>query len=185
MTNIFIIHGAYDNPGKNWFPWLKNELEKLECKVFIPKFPTPENQTLENWIDAFEDYRQHLDKNSIVIGHSLGSAFLLNLLENLEHPIKVSFFVAGFASLLDIPKFDNINKTFIDKRFDWQKIKQNCSRFFIFHSDNDKTVSSEKTEALAKNLDAKIILVKNAGHFNEKTGYTKFDLLLEKIRNEL
>ena len=83
------------------------------------------------------------------------------------------------------PNFDNINKSFVDKRFDWQKIKQNCKKFYIFHSDNDPYVSLEKAEQLAKNLGVDVILVKNAGHFNEKVGYTKFELLLEKIKNEL
>ena len=48
MTNIIIIHGSYGNPNENWFPWLKSELKKLKCNVFVPKFPTPENQSLES-----------------------------------------------------------------------------------------------------------------------------------------
>ena len=182
MTNIFIIHGAYGNPEENWFPWLKSELKKLGCRVFVPKFPTPENQSLENWLKVFEDYKQYLNKNSIVVGHSLGPAFLLNILEQLNKPIKAAFFVSGFVGLLGNPEFDNINKTFVDKRFDWQKIKQNCKKFYVFHSDNDPYVPLEQAEKLAKNLGVNVILVKNAGHFNEKAGYTKFDLILEKIK---
>ena len=91
MTNVFIIHGAYGHPNENWFPWLKSELEKLGCKVFVPKFPTPENQSLENWLKVFKDYKQYLNENSIVVGHSLGPAFLLNILENLDKPIKAAF----------------------------------------------------------------------------------------------
>ncbi len=26
MNNIFLIHGSYGNPYKNWLPWLKKEL---------------------------------------------------------------------------------------------------------------------------------------------------------------
>jgi len=185
MTNIFVIHGAYGDPEENWFPWLKSELEKLGCKVFVPKFPTPENQSLENWLKVFEDYKQYLDENSIVVGHSLGPAFLLNILEKLDKPIKAAFFVSGFVGLLGNPDFDNINKSFVDKSFNWQKIKQNCKKFYIFHSDNDPYVPLEKAKELAKNLDVDVILVKNAGHFNEKAGYTKFELLLKKIKNEL
>ena len=185
MTNIFVIHGAYGDPEENWFPWLKSELEKLGCKVFVPKFPTPENQSLENWLKVFEDYKQYLDENSIVVGHSLGPAFLLNILEKLDKSIKAAFFVSGFVGLLGNPDFDNINKSFVDKSFDWQKIKQNCKKFYIFHSGNDPYVPLEKAKELAKNLAVDVILVKNAGHFNEKAGYTKFELLLKKIKNEL
>jgi len=56
MSNIFIIHGSYGNPDENWFPWLKVELEKLGHKVFVPKFPTPENQSLNSWKKVFSEY---------------------------------------------------------------------------------------------------------------------------------
>jgi predicted alpha/beta hydrolase family esterase len=183
MTNVFIIHGAYGDPEENWFPWLKFELEKLDCRIFIPEFPTPKNQSLENWLKVFENYTKYLSENSIVVGHSLGPAFLLSVLEKLDKPITAAFFVSGFTGLLNRP-IDEINKTFVDKRFDWQKIKQNCRKFYIFHSDNDSYVPLEKAEQLAKNLNINVILVKNAGHFNEEAGYTKFELLLAKIRDE-
>jgi len=35
---------------------------------------------------------------------------------------------------------------------------------------------------LAKQLDAELIIEQNSGHFNAKAGYTKFKLLLEKIK---
>lgn len=182
MTNIFIIHGAYGNPEENWFPWLKSELEKLDCRVFVPKFPTPENQSLENWNKIFDDYEQYLNENSIVVGHSLGPAFLLNVIEELNKPIKAAFFVSGFLDSLGNPDFDNINKSFIEKSFDWQKIKHNCPNFFVLHSDNDPYVPLEQAEKLAKNLGIDVILVKNAGHFNEKAGYSEFDLILDKVK---
>lgn len=169
MTNVFIIHGAYGDPEENWFPWLKFELEKLDCKIFVSEFPTPKNQSLENWLKVFENYTKYLSENSIVVGHSLGPAFLLSVLEKLDKPITAAFFVSGFTGLLNRP-IDEINKTFVDKRFDWQKIKQNCRKFYIFHSDNDPYVPLEKAEHFAENLGVDVILVKNAGHFNEEVG---------------
>lgn len=185
MTNIFIIHGSYGSPNENWIPWLKSELEKLNCKVFVPRFPTPENQTLENWLKIFNKYKNYLKKNSILVGHSLGPAFILNILERTNKSIKAAFFVSGFIDLLNNPNFDKINKTFVDKKFDWIKIKRNCKKFYLFHSDNDPYVPLKKAKRLAKKLDIQIIIIKNAGHFNEDAGYTKFDLLLDKIKNEL
>lgn len=185
MTNVIIIHGTEGNPEMNWFPWLKTELEKLECKVFIPKFPTPENQSLENWLAVFKDYEQYLDENSIIVGHSLGPAFLLSVLENLNHRIKAAFFVSGFVGLLNSLEFNELNKTFVVKSFDWNKIKNNCKKFYVINSDNDPYVPIEKGKELAENLDTELIILKNAGHINQEFGYTKLDFLLEKIKNEL
>lgn len=182
MTNILVIHGSFGHPKENWLPWLKSKLEKLKCKVFIPKFPTPKNQSLKNWLRVFRGYRKYLDRNSIVVGHSLGSAFLLNVLEGLGHPARAAFFISMFTKL---PNNLEANKSFTDRRFDWEKIRQNCKRFYVFHSNNDPYVPLKKARKLAENLGVGVILVKNAGHFNERTGYTKFNLLLEKIKSEL
>ncbi|MFH1536910.1 MAG: alpha/beta hydrolase [Patescibacteria group bacterium] len=185
MNNIFIIHGAYGNPTENWFPWLKIELEKLNCRVFVPRFPTPDNQNLDSWQNVFKEYKQYINKDTIFVGHSIGPAFLLNILESRDEPIKACFFVAGFISMFNNPDFDNINKTFIDTNFDWHRIKQNCGKFFILHSDNDPYVPLAKAKELGKQLDTDVEIIKNAGHFNEKAGYDRFDLLLEKIKQEL
>ncbi|MDD4290340.1 MAG: alpha/beta hydrolase [Patescibacteria group bacterium] len=182
MKTAFIIHGAYGNNQENWFPWLKSEIEKLNYSVFVPNFPTPKNQNLENWLNIFEEYKKYLSEDSIMIGHSIGVAFILNILENIDLKINACFSVSGFTDLLDNPEFDKINKTFINKKFDFEKIKNNCKKFFIYHSDNDPYVSIDKAEIIAKNLNEKIILVKNAGHFNSKSGYNKFELLIEKIK---
>ncbi|MFH0701208.1 MAG: alpha/beta hydrolase, partial [Candidatus Woesearchaeota archaeon] len=115
MTNIFIIHGSYGSPQENWFPWLKAELEKLGCPVFVLKFPTPEKQSLESWMKVFNKYEKEINDKSIVVGHSLGPAFLLSFLE--KHRVKAAFFVAGFVGKLDNSNFDSINDTFVNKSF--------------------------------------------------------------------
>lgn len=185
MTKVFLIHGTYGNPNENWLPWLKKELEKMGCAVFAPEFPTPEGQTLENWMGVFEEYLNLIGSDTIVVGHSLGPAFILAVLEKIEEPIRAAFFIAPFIDSLDNPDFDKINRTFVDRKFDWDKIKKNCSKFVVFHSDNDSYVPLEKAEKIAENLGVDVIVVKRAGHFNEKAGYKKFELLLEKIKQEL
>ena len=187
MTNIIIVHGTCGTPEENWFPWLKDELTKLDCNVFVPKFPTPKNQSLKSWLEVFKDYEKYLDKNTIIVGHSLAPAFLLSVLENLNNPIKAAFFVAGFVGEpLGIEKFDKLNKTFTSKTFNWEKVIKNCKKFFVYSSSNDPYVPISKGEDLAKKLKTKLITIKNAGHFSAGTGgYTTFDILLEKIKSEL
>ncbi|MDD5148166.1 MAG: alpha/beta hydrolase [Candidatus ainarchaeum sp.] len=169
----------------HWFPWLKEKLEELGCRVFVPAFPTPENQSLQNWLAVFQEYQENLDNDSIVVGHSLGPAFLLSILEKAKKPIKAAFFIAGFTGSLGNHSFDEVNRTFVEKNFDWKKIRKNCKSFFVFNSDNDPYVPIEKGKELAEKLGTKLIIVKGAGHFNKAAGYTKFELLLEKIKKEL
>ncbi len=185
MPNIFIIHGAYGSPKENWIPWLKAELEKMACRVFVPQFPTPEGQSLESWMNVFDKYRPFLEKSSVLVGHSIGVAFLLNLIEGLDRPIKAAFFVSGFATLLNNPAYDGINRTFVDRQFDWARIRQNCGKFYLIHSDDDPFVPLQKARELANNLGVAPFILRYGGHFNERSGYTRFDLLLQKINGEL
>lgn len=182
---VFIIHGTMGNPKENWFPWLSKELQKLGCRVFVPKFPTPDNQNLKSWIGTFKKYETEINETTIFIGHSLGSAFILNLLERINNPIKAAFLISGFIGLLAKKEFDELNKTFTDKDFNWKNIKMNCKKFYVINSDNDLYVSLKKGRELTKSLDTELIIIKNAGHINKESGYVKFDFLLNKIKEEI
>jgi serine hydrolase len=179
MKSAFIIHGTYGNSKENWFPWLKQELEKSDYKVVIPDFPTPENQTLENWLNIFKKHEKDLNEKTILIGHSLGCAFILTLLE--KHQAKAAYLVSAFIGTLDICDIDELNFSFTEKKFDRNKIKSNCNKFTLFHSDNDPYVPLKKAEELKNKLDAKLIMINQAGHFNEKSGYKKFEEIKNKI----
>jgi uncharacterized protein len=176
---FIIIHGAYGDSSNNWFPWLKKELEQRNHEVITPNFPTPDNQTLEQWLDIFKN--QKLDQNTILIGHSLGVPFIINLLERTNKKIKAAFLVAGFVGKLNLPKFYKINKSFAERDFDFNKIKNNSENFFIYHSDDDPYIPIEKAEELAVILDAQAAFIPGAGHFNETANYLKFPRLLNDI----
>jgi predicted alpha/beta hydrolase family esterase len=176
MKKAFIIHGIEGHSKENWFPWLKQELEKEGYEVIVPDFPNSGNPKLNEWINHFSKYK--LDANSIIISHSLGVPFTLTLLE--KHKAKTTFLVAGFTGALN-NDFDARMNTIAQRKFNWEKINQNCKSFYLFYSDNDPYVPIEKAEELAKKLGIDPILIKNAGHFNESAGYTKFPILLEKI----
>jgi len=177
MAKIYIIHGAYGNPSENWIPWLKAELERMGQQVIVPRFPTPEGQSLENWRQVFAQYE--LTEGTIMVGHSLGPAFILDVLEH--NLIKAAVLVAPFVRELGIRQFDAINSSFY-REFDWKKIRKNCSRFVVLHADNDPYVPLDRAEEVARALHVKVEIVPGAGHFNAKAGFTSFPLLLERLR---
>jgi len=182
--NFIIIHGVYANPNSNWFPWLKNELEKKEFKVIVPKFPTPLNQSLESWLRTIAKYENKITDETVLIGHSLGAVFILNYLEKTNKKIKAAFLVAGFHKMLGSP-YDKLNKSFIDKKFDWERIKMSCNKFFVFGSDNDEYISIDITKELAKNVNGDLRIIQNGGHLNKAAGFVNFPQLLETILNEI
>lgn len=184
FRKAFIFHGTGGHPKENWFPWLKEELMELGFNVLIPQFPKADLPKPENWYPVMDKTIAQFDKNAILIGHSLGGTIALRALEKSKVKINAVFIVAAPVGVLPI-KFIEGDKPFLDGGFNWEKIKQNSEKFFIFHSDNDPFVSIGNGEELSKNLGTKLIFIPNAGHFNEKAGYTKFEELLQKIKENL
>ncbi|MDP2709508.1 MAG: alpha/beta hydrolase [bacterium] len=74
MLNIFIFHGTEGHPKENWFPWLKEKLENIGHKVFVPQFPSPPvvSASAAAWFEVLKGYDQYINEDTILIGHSLG-----------------------------------------------------------------------------------------------------------------
>ena len=181
-TNIFIFHGTEGYPEENWFPWLKQELEQKGYKVFVPQFPSPPivPAKIAEWFDVLKNYEQNIDENSILIGHSLGGIFLLRELEKLAHSIKAAFFIGTPIGVRPILNYDR-DSAFSGFDFNWEEIKKKAQDFVVFQSDDDPYVGLDNGKELAKNLGIELSFVPNAGHFNKRAGYLKFDLLKDKV----
>ncbi len=184
MRNVLIFHGTGGNPQVNWFPWLKKELEKQRCQVFVPRFPHPKNHTLADWLNVLKKYEKYMNEETILVGHSLGGLFLLRVLERLEKPVAAAFLVAAPIGLKTI-KYYVSDEKFSGFEFDWANIKNKAKHFTVYHSDDDPYVSKRNGEGLAKHLGVDLTFIPNAGHFNTESGYTKFDQLLEDIKKIL
>ena len=180
MQNIFIIHGSNSTPNKHWYPWLKKKLEKRGFKVFVPEFTIGKDQDLNSWLNTLESYKKYLS-GSIMIGHSLGAPFILNVLAKWNYKLKAAYLVSGFVGKLNVnePNIDD----FANKDFDWIKIKTNCDKFYVINSNNDPYIPLRKANELAKYLNTNVIVIKNGSHFQKKSGYNKFKLLLKYIEN--
>jgi len=178
---IFIIHGCEGHPEENWFPWLGKQLKGHE--VIVPQFPTPDGQTLKAWREVFDKYMKDID-GSILVGHSAGCAFILDILQRTDKKVRAAILVAGFASLLG-SKFDDLIETFVDRDFDWEKIRKSAGRISLYNSDNDSYVPQELGVEIASHVGGQITIVHGAGHFNTPAGYDKFPLLLDDIKHHL
>ncbi|MCT4552131.1 MAG: alpha/beta hydrolase [Alphaproteobacteria bacterium] len=179
---VVIIHGTYGSPEGNWFPWLKGKLEELGHEVYVPSFPTPENQSPENWCNVLiKEVPFIFDDDTVLIGHSLGANYLLHILD-MERKVKIkkAIFVSVFNSELGNEEYDNLNRPFI-KDFNWENIKNNTNEITIYHSDDDPFIPLSEAEGIYSKLGGKFKLIKNGGHLNKAAGFTKFDELLKEV----
>lgn len=116
--NAVIIHGWGADSQSNWFPWLAEELRKYDFLVQVPDFPNTNFPKLTEWLKFFEE-NVTVNKDTILIGHSLGPPFILRLLEKFPEgkKVKAAFLVSGFERPLEFPE----TKNFVDKPFNWAK----------------------------------------------------------------
>lgn len=182
QKRVFIIHGTEGYPEENWFPWMKQELEQRGYKVFIPQFPSPPivPAKISEWFDVLKDCEQYINEDTFLIGHSLGGIFTLRILEKLTHPVKAAFFIGTPVGVRPIANYDRDN-SFSGFAFDWRKIKEKAKYFIVFQSNDDPYVGLENGKELAKNLGIELSFVPNAGHFNKKAGYVKFEKLRDMV----
>lgn len=178
---VVMIHGAYGSPSVNWLPWLARELRQRGVQVDVPAFPTPEGQSLSSWQQAFCEQVGEVSHDMVLVGHSVGSAFILRLLAGAPQPIAGVFLVAPFMDLLQNDRFDVPNRSFVVDAIDWELVRRNAGLVRIYGSDNDPYVPMALTNHVAVSLDVAVDRIHDGGHLNEAAGYAEFPLLLQDI----
>jgi len=179
VKKTFIFHGAYGDPTENWYPWLAAELTDAGFDVTIPRFPTPEGQTLSAWREVFRPYEKELE-GSILVGHSLGATFALRLLESVPAVVDGLFLVSPFSESIGKPEFDTINASFYAlPNVDLLMRRERHAE--IFHGDNDPYVSVTHARSLADGLGAPMRLFVGGGHLNASAGFSAFPVLRDAI----
>jgi len=179
---VVIIHGSYGNPSENWFPWLAQQVRGLGHEAIVPEFPTPEHQTLKNWLKVFDSEVGKLTPNVILIGHSLGVGFILRILELTKQPVAASFLVSAFLGKLGLPEFDKVNADFVTKPVNWKRVRLTAGIVRVYNGDNDPYVPLSKGQEIAKALGVQLTVVKSGGHINAEAGYTQFSQLLDDLK---
>jgi len=183
MSRLILIHGSFGNPDENWFPYLKAELA-TRFEIVAPQFPTGNDQTLDNWLEVFKNEIGELRENDILVGHSIGCAFILQLLSNKDSgKIQAALLVSGFLDILGIDEFDEVNKTFVTPEVDWSHIKNRIGEVKIWHGTNDPYVPITMAQKIATSLEVELVEVANGGHINSSAGFDQFPALKEQLLN--
>ncbi len=180
---VIILHGAHGGPDTNWFPWLHTTLEAEGIEVVRPRFPTPEGQSLAAWLDAYDRAVTSLPfAPAVLVGHSLGAAFALRLVERVVEPVAGIFLAAGFVGALGLPDYDTINHSFFVAPFDWTAIRERKGRVCrCWAGENDPYVPLSRSQDIATCLEAPLEIVLGGGHLNSETGFTTFPQMRDAI----
>ena len=91
--NYVLLHGFTGRADRNWLPWVSESLSKKGYKVQTPQLPNTDEPTEKEQVDYVLN-NCDIDENTVLVGHSLGGAVAMKVLEKLEKPIRELVLVA-------------------------------------------------------------------------------------------
>ena len=168
--------------GKSAKRWKDNLLEDLgsEYEVLAPEMPNPHDAKYAEWKIWFEKVIPFMEKEVILVGHSLGGIFLARYLSENRFPSKIKgLFLVAAPYFTPGKNGMNANAGFtVPKTL--KKIEASAESIVLYHSEDDPIVKVSHVKRYAKALSkARQIVFKDRGHFRQE----RFPEVIEAIRN--
>ncbi|KAG7364746.1 serine hydrolase [Nitzschia inconspicua] len=164
MKPVVVIapgNGCNNIRKSNWYGELYNRLTEKGILCICKNFPDPLHARRENWIPYMKSL---VDKNSsdgdnvILVGHSSGAQATLRYCE--QYPVYGAVLVsATYSDLGDslerqsgyYPENSSSGKP-EDNPYLFSKMKENCQKWYQFHSDDDPFIPLHEAEAIRDGL---------------------------------
>lgn len=183
MKNVIIIHGCSSTPeeskeyseNKHWMPWIREQLIARGIPTTTPLLPESWSPDYEKWRTEFE--KQDISEQTILIGHSCGSAFLVRWLGDSKRKIDKLILIAPWK----IGTSSDAKKKFYDYPID-ETIKQRVNKIIMFTADNEHPDGKKSLEMFKNALGGKVIELNGRGHYTyEEMKTEEFPELLAEV----
>ena len=156
--------------------WGKNQRKFLDTEIYeviTPTMPLGWRARYSDWKIWFERHIEFLNKDLVLVGHSLGGNFLAKYLAEEDFPLQISqlhlIAASGFS-------FDD---SFTLGIFPGKILEKNIKEIHIYHSSDDTVVPLSESETYHKSLPGSHLHVfSDRFHFLDET----FPELFENIK---
>jgi predicted alpha/beta hydrolase family esterase len=169
MKRVVIVHAWGENPTSCWYQWLENMLENEGIEVNVPVMPNPTTPDIRLWIDKLNETIGDADRQTYLVGHSIGCQTILRYLENLRGGEQIGgvVFVAPWTHIIGLSEASRqIAEPWLETPIDWQAARTHCPQFFSFFSSDDVWVPLSETKVFEDSLGAQIKIIPAAKHFD-------------------
>ncbi|MDE1856113.1 MAG: DUF1749 domain-containing protein, partial [Candidatus Micrarchaeota archaeon] len=163
-ARVFIVHGWMGTPQRDWLPWLKRELQKKGMEVIVPKMPSTNRPDMKAWIKHLNSVIGRANKNTYLIGHSIGGQAILRYLQSLNRgKIGGAIIVASWTNRRK-GKFRSSERAkmmspWLKTPFLWNNIKGRSESFVAIYSTDDPYVPQSAGKELKRKLHAKLVVI--------------------------
>ncbi len=194
-VGLLDLHAWGSGPQESYHAWLGKSISQRGLRVETPELPASQEPDFNAWLETSRKALNEIDDNStqnnVVVSRSLSSWTGLKLAEEnklrklvLVCPAFPEVFAGGkrAGEKMSDPEVQLIDKFFTEV-LDFDKIATNTGEIVIFLSTTDKYIPIDlATEYFQQRLPkARIIAVRNAGHFSAEDGFQQFPSLLTEV----
>lgn len=159
---VVLVHGYKATPQTQFFLWLWRELETRGFDVIAPELPHPEAPDRDEWTKALLEAAAPLDNQTIIVGHSLGGAAALRLLEAAEaRTTPHAVVLIGTPWMVKDERF----RGFFMSELDFEVLMWRASKFAIIHAKDDAVIPIEHARRYSSALHARLVETETGGHF--------------------
>ena len=177
---IFIPGNGGSTTQDHWFPYVKEELEKLGVKVIAAIFPDPILAREQYWLPFLKELGA--DQDTILIGHSSGAVAAMRFAEN--NTILGSVLVG--ASYTDLHDEMEKKSGYYNRPWNWEKIKENQQWILQYASIDDPYIPIEEARHIKEQLGTEYYEYTNEGHFGDPTqSKARFPEMVEALKKKL
>lgn len=171
---VILVHGYKSSPKGNFLPWLERELRARDFDVVIPELPNPEEPDRDAWNEALVKACAPLKETDIIVGHSLGGAAALRMLEAAEaRSTPHAMVMISTPWMIKDEKF----RGFFMSELDFEVLMWRASKFVVIHAKNDPIIPVDHAKRYASVFHAKLITPETGEHFQGE----EYPVILQSI----
>lgn len=180
---IFLVHGYNGIP--KIFNYFKETLEKDGYQVIMPSFPTQTDITIDGYFSVFNEYKNGLDDDTIIIAHSIGNIMSLKYLYENNIAIRGYISLAGFSEPFVNEGRDDLNSVIAPLRLtdeESAKVPELVGKAYSIYSDNDHIVPFDVLKKYSTIIGAKDCFIPGIGHMGSKSGLEEFPEAIDIVK---
>ncbi|HEX5430175.1 MAG TPA: alpha/beta fold hydrolase [Patescibacteria group bacterium] len=174
LQDIELDYARLTSDKTDWKRNLRRDLG-ADYEVILPSMPNKFNARFTEWKLWFEKLFPFLRDDIILIGHSMGGAFLAKYLTENQFPKKIKA-LALVAAPADADSDGNSLHTFELP----SQLNLPAGKIYLYYSTNDPIVDFDQHEKYSDQLPQALLRTfEDRGHFNQK----QFPEIIEDIKN--
>lgn len=180
MKRAIIVHGWGGSPSGHWLPWMQSTLQEAGWRAEVPAMPSPEHPQRDEWVRHISLAVGHPDRDTFLVGHSLGCIAILRYLETLAEGERIggAVLVSGFFEPLG-EGYEDIDH-FVRDPVDWEAVRNHCLSFRVIHGKDDDIVPLPFAERLAMNVRVPLHVIPGK-HLGKKEGILELPPILNAV----